>query len=145
MVNKNNTTSTKEKDITRDWWIADANGEVLGRLAAKVAQLLIGKHKTYFCSHLDCGDYVIVTNVDKIEVTGKKSSQKKYYRHSGFPGGFKEITFEKQIQKDPRKVFEHAVTGMLPKNKQRANYLKRLKLVVGSEHKYQDKKLQEIK
>ena len=143
-MNNNKTASTKLADIKREWWHADAEGEILGRHAAKVAQLLIGKHKTNFVSNLDCGDYVVVTNVDKIEVTGKKLTQKKYYRHSGFPGGLKEITLEKQLEKDPAKAFEHAVKGMLPKNKLRAKMLKRLKLITGADHKYTDKQLKQI-
>lgn len=145
MANNNTTTSTKVGDIKRTWYHLDAEDQILGRAATKVAQALIGKNKTYFCSHLDCGDYVVVTNLDKIAVTGKKSIQKKYYRHSGFPGGLREITLEKQLEKDSRKVFEHAIKGMLPKNKLRASMLKRLKLFVGEEHTFTDKKPQELK
>jgi large subunit ribosomal protein L13 len=139
------TQPTKQSDVKHNWWQVSADNEILGRLASQIAQRLIGKHKVYYNPSIDCGDYVIVTNVEKVEVSGKKDKQKKYYRHSGFPGGFKEITFEKQLEKDPTKIIIHAVKGMLPNNKLRSLHLKRLKLVVGSTHNFEDKNPQELK
>ncbi len=138
------TKATKLSEINREWWHIDAQNQVLGRLATTIATKLIGKDKVYFTRNLDCGDHVVITNVDKLVVTGKKNKQKMYYRHSGFPGGFREITFKQQMEKDPRKVLEHAVKGMLPKNKLRALMLKRLRLFVGAEHNYTDKKIKTI-
>lgn len=130
---------TKKSEIKRAWYLVDAKNEVLGRLANKIASLLMGKNKPYFTGNLDCGDYVVIVNAEKIEVTGKKSEQKKYYRHSGYPGGFRTTTFSEQMKKDPRKVITHAVSGMLPKNKLRDERLKRLKLFIGDKHPYVDK------
>jgi large subunit ribosomal protein L13 len=133
------TKATKASEIKRSWHAVDAKGQVLGRLASKIAGLLIGKNKPYYTPHLDCGDFVVVTNAAKVRITGRKPAQKKYYRHSGYPGGFREITFEKQMEKDPRKVIRHAVSGMLPKNKLRDPRLARLKVFVDQKHPYQDK------
>lgn len=130
---------TKKSEIKRVWHLIDSKNEVLGRLANKIANLLMGKNKPYFTGNLDCGDYVIVVNAEKIEVTGKKSEQKKYYRHSGYPGGFRTTTFNEQMKKDPRKIINHAVSGMLPKNKLRDERLRRLKIFVGDKHPYEDK------
>lgn len=106
----------------------DATGRILGRLAAEIAILLRGKNKPNFAPHLDLGNNVIVINTSKIKITGKKTEQKKYYRHSGYPGGIKEITFKKLFAKDPNEVLRKAVYGMLPKNKLRAKMMRRLKL-----------------
>ena len=133
------TYSPKAKEIKRTWHFVDYTDQVLGRTATKIASLLIGKGKPYFTPHLDCGDYVVVVNAEKVKVTGKKSKQKIYYRHSGYPGGFKQIPFERQMEKDPRKVIELAVKGMLPKNKLRAVRMHRLKVFVGDKHPYQEK------
>ncbi len=133
------TRPTKAKDIKRSWHLVDAQDQILGRLATKIAKLLMGKDKPYFVRHLDCGDWVVVTNAEKIKVTGKKASQKTYYRHSGYPGGFKQITLEKQIALDPTKVIRHAVSGMLPKNKLRKRMLARLRIYSDEKHPYQDK------
>lgn len=133
------TPSTKASQIKRNWHLIDAQGKVLGRLSTEIAKLLIGKNKPNFVGYLDGGDYVVVVNVKNLRVTGKKASQKLYRRHSGYPGGFKEISFEKQMEKDPRKVLKHAVAGMLPKNKFRDRRLSRLKMFVSEKHVYQDK------
>ena len=130
---------TKAKNIKREWHFIDVKGKTLGRVATKIAQLLIGKNKPYFTPHLDCGDWVVVVNAKKIEVTGKKRKQKIYYRHSGYPGGLKALTFEEMMTKDARKVITHAVAGMLPKNKLRKQRLKRLRVFVGKEHPYENK------
>ena len=117
----------------------DAEGQILGRLAVKIASLLMGKEKPYFVSHLDCGDYVVVINATKIELSGDKKMKKVYYRHSGYPGGFKEITFQHQFAKDPTKIIYQAVSGMLPKNKLQDKRLARLKIFVEAKHDYEDK------
>lgn len=134
------TKPTKKSEIKRSWHFVDAQDKILGRMSTRIAQLLMGKDKPYYIPHLDCGDYVVVTNAAKIKVTGKKRAQKKYYRHSGYPGGFREITFVQQQALDPRKIIRHAVAGMLPKNKLRAKRLVRLKIFVDEKHPYKDKK-----
>lgn len=133
------TTTTTPKDIKRSWHHLDANDQILGRLASQAAQLLIGKHKPYFTANLDCGDYVIITNADKVRVTGGKESKKIYYRHSGFPGGLKQETLKDLQEKDSTKVIRLAVRGMLPKNKLRSSRIKRLKIFTDSNHPYADK------
>lgn len=130
---------TKLKDIKREWHFVNVGGKVLGRQASKIAQLLIGKNKVYYAPNLDCGDYIVVINADKVKVTGKKTKEKAYYRHSGYPGGLKKVTFEQQMRKDPRKIIFWAVKNMLPKNKLRKKRLTRLKIFVGEEHDYEDK------
>jgi len=133
------TRTTKKSEIKRGWHLFDAQDKILGRLSTQIAQLLIGKDKPYFAPNLDCGDYVVVINAAQIKVTGKKADQKKYYRHSGYPGGFREITFKKQMERDPRKIIYQAVSRMLPKNKLRAKRLVRLKIFVDEKHPYEDK------
>jgi large subunit ribosomal protein L13 len=122
------TYSTKAADIKREWHVMDASGQVLGRLASRVAHLLMGKHKPMFTPNLDTGDYVIVINADKVQVTGNKAKQKVYYRHSGYPGGLKSITLEKMMQTHPTRVIEHAVKGMLPHNRLGAKMMKKLRV-----------------
>jgi len=129
----------KKEVIKRNWHLVDAKNQILGRLATRIANLLIGKNKPYFVSHLDCGDYVVVVNTAQVKVSGRKAQQKKYYRYSGYPGGLKETTFSQQMIKDPTKVIRHAVAGMLPKNKLRDKRLARLKIFVGEEHPYKEK------
>lgn len=138
------TYSTKLKEIQRQWWLIDAQDQILGRLATKIATLLIGKHKVNYVSHLDCGDYVVVTNIEKIEISGKKEEQKIYYRHSGYPSGLKAISYEHQMIKDPKKVLIHAIKGMLPKNRLQSGRINRLKLFIGDQHNYTDKQLKNI-
>ena len=133
------TQTTKLSEIKRQWHLVDVDKQVLGRVASDIAQKLIGKHKTIFVSHLDCADYVVVVNAANVKVTGRKSTQKVYHRHSNYPGGHKENIFEKQILKDPTKVIESAVKNMLPKNKLRAPRLKRLKIFADANHIYSDK------
>lgn len=133
------TKATKKSEIKRSWHLVDAKDKILGRLATQIADFLMGKNKTYFVFHLDCGDYVVVVNARQVRVSGKKFSQKKYYRHSGYPGGFREITLKEQMVKDSRKVIYHAVSGMLPKNKLRDKRLARLKIFVDTKHPYEDK------
>jgi len=133
------TKATKESEIKRFWHLFDAKGKILGRLSTEIACLLIGKDKPYFVSYLDCGDYVVVINASKVQVTGRKAEQKLYRRHSGYPGGFREIPYEKQMETDPRKIVRHAVAGMLPKNKLKTKRLLRLKIFVDEKHPHQNK------
>ncbi len=131
------TYSVKASDIERQWHTIDASDEVLGRLATRIATLLMGKHKPMFCRNLDVGDFVVVINADKVRFTGDKARQKMYYRHSGYPGGLKSTSLEKMMQTHPTRVIEHAVKGMLPRNKLSAGMMKRLKVYVGDSHPHQ--------
>jgi large subunit ribosomal protein L13 len=133
------TYSTKASEIKRDWHLVDLEGKILGRTATRIAAFLIGKNKPYFAPYLDCGDFVVAINADQVKLTGRKRKQKKYYRHSGYPGGFKEIPLDKQMEKDSRKIIWQAVSGMLPKNKLRKKRLGRLKIFKGEKHPYQNK------
>lgn len=130
----NKTYSTKPTDIKRKWFVVDAQGKTLGRLATRVATVLIGKHKPEFAYHMDVGDFVIVVNADKIHVTGRKLDQKKYYRHSGYPGGLSEITLRDQLVRYPTRAVELAVRGMLPKNRLGRKMLRKLKVYASPEH-----------
>lgn len=133
------TQTTKKNQIKRDWHLLDAKEQILGRLASEIAFLLMGKDKPYWVDYLDCGDYVVVINAGKIRVSGRKDQNKVYYRHSGYPGGFKKISFAQQMSKDPTQIIRHAVEGMLPKNKLQDERLARLKIFVDEKHDYQDK------
>jgi large subunit ribosomal protein L13 len=125
---------TKQEDVQREWFVVDATGKTLGRLAAELARVLRGKHKPVYSPSVDAGDYVIVINADKVFVTGRKLDQKRYYRYSGYPGGLKEITLRDQLRKHPTRVIELAVRGMLPKNRLGRRMLKKLKVYAGPEH-----------
>ena len=131
------TYSVKASDIRREWHLVDATDEILGRLATRIANLLMGKHKPMFCRNMDVGDFVVVINADKIRVTGNKAKQKLYHRHSGYPGGLKSITLEKMMETHPTRVTEHAVKGMLPKNRLNARMMKRLRVYAGDTHPHQ--------
>jgi large subunit ribosomal protein L13 len=128
------TYSVKAAEIERHWHVIDASGKVLGKLATEAAQLIMGKHKPTYSRHLDVGDYVVVTNAKQIVLTGNKAQQKVYYHHSGYPGGLKTVTFEKMMAEKPAWVIEHAVKGMLPKNRLGAAMLKKLKVYTGDTH-----------
>ena len=128
------TYSTKRADIERKWHLIDASDKTLGRLATRIASLLMGKHKPIFSPHLDTGDFVVVINADKVHITGNKAKQKLYYRHSGYPGGLKSISLEKMMQTNPTRVIEHAVNGMLPHTRLGASMKKRLKVYAGETH-----------
>ncbi len=128
------TYSTKASEIEREWHVIDATDQVLGRLATRVARLLMGKHKPIFTRNLDTGDYVVIINADKVQVTGDKAKQKVYYRHSGYPGGLKTITYEKLMETKPTRIIEHAVKGMLPHTRLGGNMMKKLKVYVGDTH-----------
>lgn len=127
----------KQEEIKREWHVIDASGQILGRLASRIAYLLRGKHKPHYTPHLDVGDYVVVLNAAKIRVTGKKMRQKIYYRHSGYPGGLKEIPLERMMAKHPERVIWLAVKGMLPKNTLGRRMLDRLKVYPGETHPHQ--------
>ncbi|MBN2187439.1 MAG: 50S ribosomal protein L13 [Dehalococcoidia bacterium] len=128
------TYSPKAKDIKHEWRVIDAENKTLGRMASQVANWLMGKHKSIYAPHIDTGDYVVVINAAKVKVTGKKAEQKIYYRHSGYPGGLKSPTFKEIFDKHPTRVIEHAVRGMLPKNRLGRAMFKKLKVYPGSEH-----------
>lgn len=125
---------TKPEHISHEWWVVDAKGQTLGRLAARIAPILRGKHKPYFTPNLDCGDYVVVINCEQIEVTGKKLTDKRYYRHSGYPGGLKSIRLKEQLARFPDRVIRSAVKGMLPKGALGQQMIKKLKVYAGPEH-----------
>ncbi len=131
------TFSAKPQDIERKWFVVDAQGQTLGRLATRIATLLRGKHKPVYTPHMDCGDYVIVVNADKIHVTGQKLEQKMYYRHSGYPGGLRQVTLRRQLQVHPDRVIEAAVRGMLPKNRLGRKMFKKLKIYAGPKHPHE--------
>ena len=131
------TYTVRKGDIKREWYVVDAQGKTLGRLASEIASILRGKHKPIYVPHLDCGDYVIVVNAEKVRVTGKKLDQKFYYRHSGYPGGLKSINLRDQLQKHPTRVLEAAVRGMLPKNRLGRAMIKKLKVYAGGSHPHQ--------
>ncbi len=128
------TFSAKAHEVKRDWYIVDATDKILGRLATEIATRLRGKHKAEYTAHVDTGDYIVVTHVEKLRVTGRKFKNKMYYNHSGFPGGIKSISFEKLQAKHPARILERAVKGMLPKNPLGRDMYRKLKIYVGSEH-----------
>ncbi len=134
------TYSAKPADVTRVWYVLDATEAPLGRLSTVAAQLLTGKGKPQFTQHIDCGDYVVVVNADKLIVTGNKAATKTYYRHSNYPGGLKARTLAEQAERDATKIIEHAIRGMLPVNKLRPGRLARLKVYAGAEHEHEAQK-----
>lgn len=130
------TVSTKPADVRRDWYVVDAEGKTLGRLATEIARRLRGKHKPEYTPHVDTGDYIVVVNAEKIRVTGNKLQQKMYHHHTGYIGNLKSISLEKQLQKAPERVIETAVRGMMPKNKLGRAMFKKLRVYAGSEHQH---------
>lgn len=130
------TYSAKPADVQRDWYVVDASGKTLGRLASEVAYRLRGKHKPEYTPHVDTGDYIVVVNAEKIAVTGNKASDKMYHHHTGYIGNMKSISFEKLIDKAPERVIEKAVKGMLPKNRLGRAMIKKLKVYAGGEHRH---------
>ncbi len=128
------TVSAKGHEVKRDWFVIDAAGKTLGRLASQIALRLRGKHKAIYTPHVDTGDYIVVVNAEKITVTGNKAKNKMYYRHSNFTGGLREDSFEKLIARKPREVLERAVKGMLPKNALGYEMFTKLKVYAGAEH-----------
>ena len=133
---KKYTSMQRKEDVKRDWYEFDAEGLILGRLASAVANLLMGKQKVSYTPHIDGGDYVVITNIEKIAATGKKMTDKKYYRHSGFPGGIKVRTLGEVLERKPEDALMLAVKRMLPKNKLGREQLTRLRLFVGTEHEH---------
>jgi len=128
------TFSPKPEDITREWFVVDAEDQILGRLANQIAHRLRGKHKPEFAPHVDNGDFIVVVNCEKIKVTGKKMEDKMYYRHTGYPGGLKEANLATMLEKKPEDVIRKAVQGNLPKNRLGRAMMKKLKIYVGNEH-----------
>ena len=128
------TVSANKATVTKEWLVADADGQTLGRFSSEVAKLLRGKHKPNFTPHVDCGDNVIVINAEKIVLTGKKMEQKTYIRHTGYPGGQRSLTANELFSKDPTRVLEKAIKGMLPKNKLGAELFRNLKVYSGTDH-----------
>lgn len=139
------TYSLKGADVSREWWLIDASSMPLGKLAVIIADKLMGKSKVTYTPHIDNGDYVVVVNAKNLVVTGDKMTNKKYYRHSGFPGGIKELKLEEIVEKDAARAIREAVKGMLPKNKLAADRLARLKVFEGAEHAHAAQNPKEIK
>jgi large subunit ribosomal protein L13 len=131
------TYTTKPDDINREWYVVDATGLTLGRLASQIASVLRGKHKPIFSPHMDCGDFVIVINAEKVRVTGDKLDQKMYYRHSQYPGGLKTISLRDQMKQHPDRVIRLAVRGMLPKNRLGRQMIKKLKIYREPDHPHE--------
>ena len=131
------TYSAKPGEITREWYLVDAEGKTLGRLATQIADTLRGKRKPHFTPHVDTGDFVIVVNAEKIQVTGNKLDQKRYYRHSGYPGGLRSRTLREQLERRPTEVIRGAVRGMLPKNRLARQQITKLKIYAGPEHPHE--------
>lgn len=128
------TVSMRAQDVRRSWFVVDADGKTLGRLATEVARRLRGKHKAEYTPHVDTGDYVVVINADKVQVTGAKTTDKIYWHHTGYPGGIKGISFEHLRQSHPERIIERAVKGMLPHNPLGRDMLRKLKVYAGAEH-----------
>jgi large subunit ribosomal protein L13 len=131
------TYTAKKGEIAREWYVVDAEGQTLGRLATRIADTLRGKGKPQYTPHVDSGDFVIVVNADKIRVTGNKLDQKRYYRHSGYPGGLRSRTLREQLDRRPTEVLRTAVKGMLPKNRLARQQINKLKIYVGPEHPHE--------
>jgi large subunit ribosomal protein L13 len=133
----NKTYVTKPAEVVPSWHVVDAEGQTLGRMASEIAKILRGKHKPIYSPSVDCGDYVIVINAEKIHVTGRRLDQKMYYRHSGYMGGLTEISLRDQLKRYPNRVIESAVRGMLPRNKLGRKMIKKLKVYAGDEHPHE--------
>ena len=130
----------KPAEVERKWYVVDAEGKTLGRMASEVAAILRGKNKPTFTPHVDCGDYIIVINAEKVAVTGKKRQENIYKRHTGYPGGLRELTFEQLLEKHPEEVVKHAIKGMMPTGKLGRQMYKKLKVYAGPEHKHEAQK-----
>ncbi|SBS27321.1 50S ribosomal protein L13 [Marinomonas aquimarina] len=138
------TFTAKPAEVRRDWFVVDAEGKTLGRLATEIARRLRGKHKAEYTPHVDTGDYIVVINAEKVRVTGKKASDKNYYRHTGYPGGLRSMSFEKLIDHAPERVLEIAVKGMLPKGPLGRAMHKKMKVYAGAEHPHTAQQPQEL-
>lgn len=135
----------KPAEVKRDWYVVDADGLTLGRLATEIARRLRGKHKAEYTPNVDTGDYIVVVNAEKVAVTGRKASQKQYYRHTGYPGGLKSMSFNKMIDHKPEQIIELAVKGMIPRTPLGRTMLKKLKVYAGTEHPHTAQQPQELK
>lgn len=138
------TFTAKPAEVRRDWFVVDAEGKTLGRLATEIARRLRGKHKAEYTPHVDTGDYIVVVNAEKIHVTGNKAAAKQYYRHTGYPGGLRSMNFEKLIDHAPERVLEIAVKGMLPKGPLGRAMHKKMKVYAGAEHPHAAQQPQEL-
>lgn len=138
------TFSAKPHEVKRDWYVIDADGKTLGRMASEIATRLRGKHKAEFTPHVDTGDYIVVINAGKVRVTGNKAQDKIYYRHTGYPGGIREESFEKLVARKPERVIEMAVKGMLPHNPLGRAMLRKLKVYAGTQHPHAAQQPQEL-
>lgn len=138
------TLSAKPESVTRDWYIVDAADKTLGRLATEIALRLRGKHKVAFTPHVDTGDYIVVINAEKVRVTGNKTTDKRYYRHSGYPGGLRSLNFEELIEKAPERVIEFAVKGMMPRGPLGRAMFKKLKVYAGDQHPHSAQQPKEL-
>lgn len=134
----------KKEEISRKWFLIDATDKVAGRLAGRIAKILMGKNKTEYSHDVDSGDYVVVINCDKIKITGKKAEYKKYHQHSFYLGGLKTTTYQHMLEKHPDRILEHAVKGMLPKNNLQARMMTRLRIFKGGEHEHSAQKLEKL-
>ena len=138
------TISVKPESVKRDWYVIDAEGETLGRMATEIAVRLRGKHKPEYTPHVDTGDYIVVVNAEKVQVTGNKAKDKIYHRHTGYPGGLKSVSFEKLIDKAPERVVQNAVKGMLPKGPLGRAMFKKMKVYAGAEHPHNAQQPQQL-
>jgi large subunit ribosomal protein L13 len=138
------TYTPKASEIHRQWWLVDAEGKVLGRLATEIARILRGKHKPVYATHMDMGDYVVVVNAEKVQLTGNKAEKKTYFRHSGFIGGERHIPFQEMLEKHPERVIELAVKGMMPKNNLGRLMRKKLRVYAGAEHPHEGQQPQSL-
>jgi len=138
------TFSAKPETVQHDWYVVDASGKVLGRLASEIARRLRGKHKPEFTPNIDTGDYIVVVNAEKVRVSGRKYTDKIYHRHTGFPGGIKSTTFEKMQQKQPARIIEKAVKGMLPKGPMGRQLFRKLKVYAGATHRHESQQPQPL-
>lgn len=138
------TVSAKESEVNKQWWVVDASGQTLGRLASQIASILRGKHKPLFTPHIDCGDFVVVVNADKIDLATKRAEQKEYVRHTGYPGGQRVTSFRTMNEQHPERVIEIAVRKMLPKNRLGRRIITKLKVYAGEQHPHQAQKPQQL-
>ena len=138
------TLSAKPESVTRDWYVVDAADKTLGRLSTEIARRLRGKHKPEYTPHVDTGDYIVVVNADKVRVTGRKSTDKRYYRHTGYPGGIRSMNFEEMIERHPERVIEYSVKGMLPRGPLGRAMFKKLKVYAGDEHPHTAQQPQQL-
>lgn len=138
------TLSAKPESVTRDWYVVDAADKTLGRLSTEIARRLRGKHKPEYTPHVDTGDYIVVINAEKIRVTGRKATDKQYYRHTGYPGGIRSMNFEQMIERHPERVIQHSVKGMLPRGPLGRAMFKKLKVYAGDEHPHTAQQPQQL-